>query len=231
VVSGIWRRIRSLFAESDSIRDAPPPESPHPPDAARPLESTGQYLPDLPFRSPEQAPSPELIQPHPIPAPSSLGSTTLPSEPASAEPLPSVESLAERLSERLLEDESLRSGLTDDEYQPLLDWALERIGLVARHSAMLSPFAAVTSLSRAADQARELLRLIDLVLRDRETADPQLLRSRLEMLDTLLEPPLLDPERASTARARLEALLELPIEQLRRLPGRELVNRLLQLFA
>jgi hypothetical protein len=38
---------------------------------------------------------------------------------------PELESRRERAASRLLDDERLRGGLTDDEFKPLLDWALD----------------------------------------------------------------------------------------------------------
>src|SRR5436190_23437919 len=52
---------------------------------------------------------------------STMDATQAPTEAATA---PDLSGRQERAASRLLDDERLRGDLTDDEYQPLLDWAL-----------------------------------------------------------------------------------------------------------
>src|SRR6476659_9405186 len=98
MVSGIWRRLRSLFPAA-----SPPADAGQQPAPSEPPSSF--YAPPEPPRPPvETAPTP--------PPP---------------EPPRSVEQLAESFGTRLVEDEALRGSLTDDEFQPLLDWANARL--------------------------------------------------------------------------------------------------------
>jgi hypothetical protein len=148
--------------------------------------------------------------------------------PPPAEPTP-VDQLAEALSERLVEDESLRGDLTDDEYQPLLDWATKRIEQLAESARPLAPATAERYFNQVADQLLELLRTIELAVAQRGGASPELVVSRLELLDTLLVPPLLTAPAATAAQARLEALLAHPPEWLRSVDGATLVQRIVDL--
>jgi hypothetical protein len=82
---------------------------------------------------------------------SGAGDAPPPSAPESPPPVPeqppppehaSVESRQERLASRLLDDERLRGDLTDDDYQPLLDWALGLSDKIAASTADLDDAAA-----------------------------------------------------------------------------------------
>ena len=153
----------------------------------------------------------------------------LPAPPPDPEPRP-VEQLAESLTLRLVEDESLRGNLTDDEYQPLLDWATRRIQELAGSYAGLPAAAAAARFTQTAGQLLELLRMIDLAVGDRSGVSTDAILSRFEMLDTLLAPPLLPGPTATVAQARLEALLAEPPERLAAEDGAALVRRLVEVL-
>lgn len=89
--------------------------------------------------------APRSTPPPPVAAGVQAGSTTqsaigVGDAPSNDEDL---EALTERAAERLLDDERLRGSLTDDEFQPLLDWALRTIDRVAADAAD-RPMAAAT---------------------------------------------------------------------------------------
>ncbi len=217
MVSGLWRRIQSALGTAEprqAGRRTPVPVEP---------ESPRPRLPDLPLhQKAEAAPEPRLA-PAPEPAAGSdTVATPLPAEEGKEE---SPEQFAERLSTRLVEDETLRGSLSDEEFQPLLDWALGRVGELARSGSTLPPAAAPARLRKAESQVLELLRLADLAIGERAEADPGLVVSRFQMLDTLLAPPLLEQDAAGRARARLEALLAEPPERLQAAEGAELARR------
>lgn len=154
----------------------------------------------------------------------------LPEPPASPSGPDEAGERAERLASRLLEDESLRRHLADDEAEPLLDWATRRAETLMRATEELSSHQAEARLEQVSTRLRDVLRLINLAVGERETAAPPLLAARLQALDTLLGPPLLDPEQARRAHARLDALLATSPEQLAARPGRELVRELCELL-
>jgi hypothetical protein len=64
----------------------------------------------------------------------------------------------ERAASRILEDESLRGDLTDDEFQPLLDWALAQTDRAAAATARLEDEAADAFIDAAVSAVREALR-------------------------------------------------------------------------
>jgi hypothetical protein len=137
-----------------------------------------------------------------------------------------VEALVERYSERLVEDEALRGGLDDDEYQPLLDWALARLGTVSSACAAQGYPAGSVAFEQAAQQVLEVFRTADLALGERETAGPELTLSRLQLLDTLVAPPLFDEVAGGLARGRLEVLFSRPTAELEALSGAELASQI-----
>jgi hypothetical protein len=74
-------------------------------------------------------------------------------DPPSSDAEPQGEELAERVYERVAEDESLRGALSDDGYGALLDWCANRIVNVA-----LEP--EVGTLDELADAFRETMRAL-----------------------------------------------------------------------
>ena len=192
-------------------------------------------LPDLPFTSGERGSSdragmtpvpPEAPGPEAPAATRQAPTPPRPPPPAPQTPPPSVEQLAESISTRLTEDETLRGGLSDEEFQPLLDWAVGRIGELATSCRKLPPASGAAELKRASDQLVKLLQTVDVAIGQRSGAAPTLVASRFQMLDTLLEPPLVDRATATRARARLEAILAQPARRLQSTDGAELTRQL-----
>jgi hypothetical protein len=118
------------------------------------------------------------------------------------------DALEQRFAERLLDDEALRADLTDDEYQPLQDWALER--LHARASALADPSApeAETELAQVVDCLREVLRGVNDAVGKRLDLDAQGFTEGLASIAGALQPSLYGAEEpAAAARQALEAAL------------------------
>ncbi|MCC7106736.1 MAG: hypothetical protein IT307_16490 [Chloroflexi bacterium] len=136
----------------------------------------------------------------------------------------------ERLAERLLEDERLRDRLQDDEAQPLIEWAARRGTVLMQATASLPDSAAEAELDRVSGLLREMLRLVNLAIGERSDALPQLFAARLQALDTLLVPPLVEPAPSAEARAWLEDLLQPPAGELAQLSSPELCQRLCALL-
>jgi hypothetical protein len=70
----------------------------------------------------------------------------------------------ERAAGRILDDEGVRGDLTDDEYQPLLDWALSVTDLVAAGTATLDDDEAEPVLDHGISIVRQVLRLAQEVI-------------------------------------------------------------------
>lgn len=69
-----------------------------------------------------------------------------------------VASRQERAASRILDDESLRGDLADEEFQPLLDWALAETDRVAASTRSMSDAEADTRIDRALDAIRDVVR-------------------------------------------------------------------------
>ncbi len=118
------------------------------------------------------------------------------------------DALEQRFAERLLDDEALRADLTDDEFQPLQDWALER--LHARASALADPSApeAETELAQVVECLREVLRGVNDTVGQRLDLDAQGFTDGLASIVGALQPPLYGAEEpAAAARQAVEAAL------------------------
>ena len=207
ILRAIWQRVRSLFDGSprpEAVdRQAPPPSTPSFYEYDRPA--------DL------HPTEPPVVQPAP---------------PVQEERRRSPAELAEWLSGRLVEDEALRRHLEDEAYQPLLDWGLTQAQRMTAGAgagaAAAAPAAASSPLEQAAEQLLDLIRTVDVAVGERQSASPELVRGRLELLDTCLQPPLFSQDAAARARARIEALLAEPPEWLQSAPDAELVRRVLE---
>ncbi len=105
-------------------------------------------------------------------------------------------------AERLLEDERLRSNLTDDEFQPLLDWALEALEAVA----------ADPRRAAALDEAVGLLRQILMSANDAMACWSRGMgtssRPGLSPIVESLRPPLVAADRAEQAQREMARFLE-----------------------
>lgn len=82
-------------------------------------------------------------------------------DPAPAQPDATLESRAQRAAERLVDDERLRRNLTDQQFSPLLDWALGLVERVAQATAGQSDEAAERRINRVLTQVRETLTELD----------------------------------------------------------------------
>jgi hypothetical protein len=80
-----------------------------------------------------------------------------PAEPAAESDAVSVETRQERAAGRLLEDERLRGDLTDEEFQPLLDWALTVTDRVAASTDGLPDTDADAKIDAVVQAVREVL--------------------------------------------------------------------------
>lgn len=207
MVGALWRRMRSILGSGPSEA------------AARSGRPAGG---DRAARVARQGLAP--------PSADTTAGYVLDAQPPEPEPRP-ISQLAEALAERLVEDETARGELTDDEFQPLLDWALNRISELAQAYSTLPPRAAEARFNDTAGQLLELLRTVSLAVGGRGGATPELVTSRFQLLDTLLVPPLLPGPVASAAQARLEALLAEPPERLRTADGCDLVRRIVAMLA
>jgi hypothetical protein len=109
------------------------------------------------------------------------------------------------LAERLLEDETLRRRLSDDEYRLILEWALAKGEQTAERCGAAGPDPA-ECFSRSSGQLVDLLRLVDLTVGERTLVGPGVLLERLRLLEASVEPPLFEGQASLASRARLEAL-------------------------
>ncbi len=66
-----------------------------------------------------------------------------------------------RLAERLIEDESLRDGLTDAEAKRMLDWGLQQARRAAANTVDLSEEEAALELERKSDRLRSTMRRVN----------------------------------------------------------------------
>jgi hypothetical protein len=104
--------------------------------------------------------------------------------------------LEQRYAERLLEDETLRSDLTDDEFRPLLDWALDQIHVHATTLAEATDEEADTHMEALTDSLREVLRPLNDAVGARFDLGPAAFADRLRGVEDALRPPLLEDEQA-----------------------------------
>lgn len=110
-----------------------------------------------------------------------------------------VAARAERFAARLLDDETLRRDLTDDEFQPLLDWALGR--LHERAATLPDP-----ALEEVTAGLRAALRAANDALGQRYDLAPEAFAARLAALADTLRPPLYATDAAAAAaRAAVRA--------------------------
>lgn len=69
-----------------------------------------------------------------------------------------VASRQERAASRILDDESLRGDLADDEFQPLLDWALAETDRIAASTMNMSDDEADARIEKGLDAIRDIVR-------------------------------------------------------------------------
>jgi hypothetical protein len=100
------------------------------------------------------------------------------------------DALEQRFAEQLLDDESVRADLTDDEYQPLQDWALDRLHEQA--VALADPTApeAESTMAGVVDALRQILRAVDDTVGNRADRDAQAFADGLGPVVAAVGPPL-----------------------------------------
>jgi hypothetical protein len=138
-----------------------------------------------------------------------------------------AQALEQRFAERLLEDESLRADLTDDEFSPLQSWALAR--LHERAAALADPAApeAETELESLLECLRAVLRAANDTLGHRFNLDAQAFSDGLMGIYDALEPPLYAAEGpANNAQLALEAVIPRLAARKDEADGVELVDAL-----
>ena len=114
----------------------------------------------------------------------------------------------ERAAERLLEDERLRGVLTDDEFQPLLDWALAASDGLADGTVGLSDDEAAGVMDAGLGQVRDVVQAAGGAVSAMLEAGTSGRNAELARLPGLVAPPLVPEERIAEARARLSSELE-----------------------
>lgn len=114
----------------------------------------------------------------------------------------------ERAAERLLEDERLRGDLTDDEFQPLLDWALAASDGLAARTAGLSDDEADRMLDAGLDRIKDGVRTAGAAVSAMLDGGADARNAELARLAELVAPPLVGENAVGRARVRLAAALE-----------------------
>ena len=134
-------------------------------------------------------------------------------------------SLQERLSGRL----SSLAGLSEDQRAGLEAWCRARWDEVASAAGRQPETETALLLDRTAGQLFGFLNALDQALADWDELPPDLALGRLELLDTYLEPPLLDGQRRDLTRGRFEMLVEDLRDQPAKRPATsEIARRLLE---
>ena len=142
------------------------------------------------------------------------------------------DALEQRYAERLLEDERLRADLTDDEFQPLQDWALDR--LHERATALAEPAApeAETELERMVAGLRAALQAANDAIGHRLDLDGEAFADQLGAISAALEPALYGAEGAANqARLALQAVIPTLVTRKDEAEGRELSDALVAALA
>jgi hypothetical protein len=111
-----------------------------------------------------------------------------------------AEALEQRFAERLLEDETLRADLTDEEFQPLLDWALDQLHVQAVALAAGTDEDAESQMDEVVECLREIVRPVNDAVGVRFDLSSEAFASRLGGVEDGLRPPLLGAEDATRLR-------------------------------
>jgi hypothetical protein len=135
---------------------------------------------------------------------------------------PEIAGRQERAASRLLDDERLRGDLTDDEFQPLLDWALAAADRIVAETAGQSDEQAAPRVERGLGVIRESVQAAGDAIAAHAEHDASRLRSALAalglgagdqradaaMLRQLLDRKLAGPEIAALIARRLTTSLD-----------------------
>lgn len=112
----------------------------------------------------------------------------------------------ERAAARILEDERLRAHLTDDEFAPLLEWALARVDAAVRATAdVADDEAADEIIGRELARLRDHLRTLDLLIGRRDTLSAEQYAARLDDLARAIPAPNLAAQRNAIVARRTES--------------------------
>lgn len=114
----------------------------------------------------------------------------------------------ERAAERLLEDESLRGDLADEEYQPLLDWALATSDQVVARTATPSDAEADVVVDAALGQLREVVRSAARAITAMLDDGPAARDAELRELTVIVDPPLVPSELVDSSKMTLMAAFD-----------------------
>jgi hypothetical protein len=142
------------------------------------------------------------------------------------------DALEERFAEQLLDDEGLRAELTDDEYQPLQDWALDRLHEQA--VALADPAApeAEAVMAGVVESLRQVLRAVDDSVGHRAERDAQAFADGLAPLVEAVAPPLYAAEGpANEVRQNVAAAIPRLAAQKDDLDGPALVQELVAVLS
>lgn len=119
------------------------------------------------------------------------------------------DTLEQRYAERLLEDETLRSDLTDDEYAPLQEWALDVLHRAAAEVEAPESPAADEALAAVADWLRGLLRTLNDTLGRRADLDADDFRAGLDAFrEALGQRPAAVPAGVAPAAQAIDGAIE-----------------------
>ena len=119
-----------------------------------------------------------------------------------------VASRQRRAAERLLEDEQLRGSMTDEELNPLLEWALATVDRVAAATAGESDAVADERIERAVATIRRVFAAADRVLALAARRTGKDLNTEVQSLIDAATPPLVPPDEVASRRARITAALD-----------------------
>jgi hypothetical protein len=131
---------------------------------------------------------------------------------------PDLESRHQRAAERLLEDERVRGDVTDEEFQPLIDWALTAIDRVVMDGSD-------QDVDTATEQIRTVIRAIGDALVNAPDITEEDFAAQLRVAIDGLEPPLVPASIEAGRQAVLTEIQEIA-GQKDELPGPEIAERL-----
>lgn len=142
------------------------------------------------------------------------------------------DALEQRFAEQLLDDETLRADLTDDEYQPLQDWALDRLHEQAVALADPDASEAETAMAGVLESLRQVLRAVDDAVGHRADRDAQAFSDGLAPVVEAVAPPLYAAEGPATeVRQNVEAAIPRLAAQKDELDGPALVQELVAVLS
>lgn len=109
----------------------------------------------------------------------------------------------ERAAERLLEDERLRGDLTDDEVQPLLDWALAQSDALAARTAGLADEQAERVIDDGLARIKDAMQAAGGAVLAMADSGAEARNAELARLPDSIGPPLVGEERQAEVRSTL----------------------------